>query len=532
MAKTNNEISNSLVKALDMEFGAEYFRSKNDESCVTIRSEKKYVTYLIEQKEFRDFIANIAMERDVEISRYIMEKTFDKISAKCLKSGIKKEIYLRVAKHENKILIDLTNDDYSIVEVSESGWKIIENRQVAFIRKSKQRALPNPVPTDKEEFLKLFKSIFNLYHPEEYLLVLTFILNSLCRDFGSYAILVMQGSKGTGKSVTTNRIKQLVDPTLPNLYAPPENPKDLFILANSSYLISLDNLSGLNAKLADAFCRISTGGGFSQRELYTSDNELVYDLQRPTILNGIDTASQRPDFLDRCVTIQTGQLNFENRKSESRLNSDFIEMYPKLTGGIYTILAEVVKTLPSISDKNLQRMTEFSRIGIALEKTLNLSDGIFLETYSKNLRFQSESAFEEDELCLLVHSILLNRKMRIANSTQNTRGNLIDFSNSFKDRSAMPQTPFIIGTMLDIKKELLKTAASKGGGASYNLNSRTTNALSRELTRKADLLKQRNIVFISEQRTSQSRTKILGFSDDVQDYYSKLAQYESGHELL
>lgn len=531
MAKTNYDISNSLVKVLNMEFEAEYFKSKNNESCVTAKKGKKHITYLIEQKEFGDFISTIAMERDIEISRDVMEKTLDKISAKCLKSGIKKDVYLRIAKSENKILIDLTNDDYSIVEVSESGWKIIENTQAAFIRKSKQRALPNPLPTNKEEFLQLFQSIFNLRHPEEYLLILTFILNSLCRDFGSYAILVMQGSKGTGKSVTTNRIKQLVDPAIPNLYAPPEGPKDLFILANSSYLISLDNLSGLNAKLADAFCRISTGGGFSQRELYTSDNELVYDLQRPVILNGIDSASQRPDFLDRCVTIQTGQLNLENRKSESRLNSDFTEMYPKLLGGLYTILAEVIKILPDITDKNLQRMTEFSRIGIALEKTLNLSEGIFLETYSKNLRFQSESAFEEDELCLLVHSILLDRKMKIAKKAEDIRENT-PFSRNVSGRRSTPTTPFIIGTMLDIKKELLQATYNGGGRASYNLNSRTTNALSRELTRKEDLLKQRNIVFISEQRTAQSRTKILGFLDDVQEHYSKLVQHEKDFELL
>ena len=60
------------------------------------------------------------------------------------------------------------------------------------------------------------------------------------------------------------------------------------IAATNGWVVALDNLSHLSTWLSDALCRLATGGGFSTRELYTHDEEKLFDAQRPVILNGIE----------------------------------------------------------------------------------------------------------------------------------------------------------------------------------------------------------------------------------------------------
>ena len=63
--------------------------------------------------------------------------------------------------------------------------------------------------------------------------------------------------------------------------------RDLQIAAHNSWVVSLDNLSFIPLWLSDCLCRLSTGGGFSSREVYTDAEETVLDAKRPIIINGL-----------------------------------------------------------------------------------------------------------------------------------------------------------------------------------------------------------------------------------------------------
>jgi hypothetical protein len=45
----------------------------------------------------------------------------------------------------------------------------------------------------------------------------------------------------------------------------------------------------------------ATGGGFAVRQLYTDQDEVLFDAQRPVILNGIEDVVDRPDLADRAI---------------------------------------------------------------------------------------------------------------------------------------------------------------------------------------------------------------------------------------
>jgi hypothetical protein len=79
-------------------------------------------------------------------------------------------------------------------------------------------------------------------------------------------------------------LRALVDPNVrpgSNLAA---RERDLFIAANNGHALAFDNLSALPPWLSDALCRPASGGSFAVLQLYTDQDEVLFDAARPIIL--------------------------------------------------------------------------------------------------------------------------------------------------------------------------------------------------------------------------------------------------------
>jgi hypothetical protein len=61
----------------------------------------------------------------------------------------------------------------------------------------------------------------------------------------------------------------------------PREDRDLFIAATNGHVLVFDNVSGLPAWISDTLCRLATGGGFAVRQLYTDQDEVLFDAARP-----------------------------------------------------------------------------------------------------------------------------------------------------------------------------------------------------------------------------------------------------------
>ncbi|AML51135.1 hypothetical protein [Falsihalocynthiibacter arcticus] len=59
-----------------------------------------------------------------------------------------------------------------------------------------------------------------------------------------------------------------------------------------NHVLSFDNLSTIRPKMADAFCRIATGGGFGTRNLHTDSDEVLFNATQPCLLNGIPALTE------------------------------------------------------------------------------------------------------------------------------------------------------------------------------------------------------------------------------------------------
>jgi hypothetical protein len=95
------------------------------------------------------------------------------------------------------------------------------------------------------------------------------------------------------------------------------------IAANNGYLLAFDNLSGLPVWLSDALCRLASGGSFAVRQLYSDDEEVLFEAARPILLNGIEEVISRPDLGDRAIFLILAPIGEVQRRPENELWREF-----------------------------------------------------------------------------------------------------------------------------------------------------------------------------------------------------------------
>jgi hypothetical protein len=324
-----------------------------------------------------------------------------------------------VAEVEGNVYIDLGDDKWRCVEVTPTreGWSVIQDPPVKFRRTRGMAPLPYPVLGGRVDDLRRF---VNLQSEEDWQQLVAWILSAL-RPQGPFPLLRMQGEQGSGKSGAARRAKQLVDPSVPSHRAEPRNGHELLIAATNSWVLSFDNLSFLPAWLSDALCRLSTGGGFAARELYSDGEEALFDAKRPTIINGIEDVVNRGDLLDRVLTITMPSIPEGKRRAEKELDRDFEDVHPRIFGAFLTVAAGALRNLPDMKLTSLPRMADFALWIAAAEEALEWAPGTFDRAYSGSREEAHNLALESSAVGAKVREIVSNLK----GTWQGTAGELL-----------------------------------------------------------------------------------------------------------
>ena len=116
-------------------------------------------------------------------------------------------------------------------------------------------------------------------------------------------------------------------------------------------------MSGLPAWISDTLCRLATGGGFAVRQLYTDQDEVLFDATRPVILNGIEEIVTRPDLADRAVFLTLQPIPEEHRRPEQELWAAFDAARPRVLGVLLDAMVVGLKRLPETRLAKLPRRT-------------------------------------------------------------------------------------------------------------------------------------------------------------------------------
>jgi hypothetical protein len=223
---------------------------------------------------------------------------------------------LRVGEVGGKIYLDLCDAKWRNIEIDENGWRIVDQPEARFRRSPNMKALPEPVINGSAEGLRRFLNIGD--DDADFIMAKAYLLATL-RPRGPYPVNVVGGDQGTAKSTRSALLSGVVDPRRPALRSLPRDERDLFIAARNRHVLGFDNVSGISVWLSDALCRVASGSGFRTRQLYSDDDEILFDGARPIVLNGIEEIVDCPDLAERSIFSVCELITDENRKSEEEV---------------------------------------------------------------------------------------------------------------------------------------------------------------------------------------------------------------------
>jgi hypothetical protein len=335
-----------------------------------------------------------------------IRSALDLLEARAQFDGPERAVHVRTAEHAERLYLDLADEGWRVVEIGRDGWRVITSPPVRFRRPAGMLSLPVPQQGGSIEVLNSF---LNVASRNDFVLVVCWLLAAL-RCGGPYPLLAISGEQGSAKTVLSKLLRALIDPNAAPVRSLSREERELMIAANNGYLLAFDNLSGLPVWLSDSLCRLATGGSFAVRQLYTDDEEVLFQAARPILLNGIEDIVSRADLGDRAIFLTLAPIGEAQRRAESELWRQFESARPHILGALLDAVAHGLRALAHVRLDRLPRMADFALWATACE-TAFWPAGTFARAYAANRRAAIESIIEADPVAACVRAIMLDRTM-------------------------------------------------------------------------------------------------------------------------
>ncbi len=277
------------------------------------------------------------------------------------------------------------------VHITPKQWEVTEQPPIIFRRFSHQN--PQVVPLRGGDLRTLLKYI-NITDEAEQLLFLVYVVAAFIPDF-PHPLLILHGIQGAGKTTPMMVMKDLIDPSsLREGFSMPSKESDFAQIAHHHYFLFFDNLSAMPEAFSDTLARAVTGAGFSKREHYTNDDDVIYRFQRTIALNSVNQVAYKPDLLDRSILIHLDRISEDKRKPSQLFWAEFERDLPYILGVIFDVLVKALALYPTVKLDKLPRMADFARWGYAIAEAAGFSGETFIQAYYANIVTQHDEAIE------------------------------------------------------------------------------------------------------------------------------------------
>ena len=303
------------------------------------------------------------------------------------------------------IYYDMCDTQRSIIEISKDGWRIISgnNKDVSILfKRFNQQPQVEPDRNYPPDIFDKLLNLTNVKNQKHRHLLIVYIISTLIPEI-DHPILTTYGPKGSAKSFLLELIKKIVDPTKPTLLTLHRNVDQFIQQVNHNYINYYDNVKFIPSWPSDEICKAVTGVGHTKRDLYTTDNDYVYEHRRPLGLNGINVALTEPDALDRSISIELEDIDEDKRRKEADLWAEFEKIRPQVFAYILDVIVKAMQIKETLYLKSLPRMADFTEWGEAISQAMGYPPMSFIEIYKENRNEQNIVAVNEN----LVSSLLL-----------------------------------------------------------------------------------------------------------------------------
>jgi hypothetical protein len=320
--------------------------------------------------------------------------------------GPQREVFVRRAAHAGKLYVDLCNDRWQAVETDETGWRIVDEPPVLFLRANGMLALPEPKQGDSKKGIERLRSLMRVRTHEDFVIIVAFMLDAL-GGRGPHTVLFFTGEPGATKTTHAKMARLLTDPNSSLVRSPPKELRDVYIPATKGAVLAYNNLSSLPNWLSDALCVVTEGSSDSRRELYSDDEESIIFARAPAMLTAVTNIVVKGDLSQRTLYAGLAPVPDSERKDEPELWAQFEAARSEILGALLTGLSMGLRRLSTIK-VTLPRMATFAKFVTACE-TAFWPEGTFLAAYDVNAENAVEDVLDADVAVSTLRAFMAER---------------------------------------------------------------------------------------------------------------------------
>jgi hypothetical protein len=332
-------------------------------------------------------------------------------------NGAVEPVFGRIGSSGSRYYLNLMNEAGEVVETDADGWRTLHKRDVALRFSDRPFAKP-PLPSparslEDVNFLQRFRrhvrlpQVIDSTSPQDRGVqteakVLMLVLAQLRRD-GSVPHAWINGAKGSAKTRFAKRVKQLVDPDV--VLTPPLPDVDaLASIVHEQTVIVGDNIGErLTEALMDVLSPLSTGTGFQARTLYTNFDRSVVAVKASVILTAIrDDLGERPDFMERTLTITLDPADPAHRRDELELDAAWAAELPFLLGSILDCLVGAIKWEDRVrsycAGRVMPRLRDAAILAESAARSLGWPEGLCIDALNAAFVDHSERQLLENDV--------------------------------------------------------------------------------------------------------------------------------------
>ena len=389
----NKDGTDALVK--------EYFDEviKGSELFLTDYSEKEMIwlagngtqkrLFALYSREFSDFLISGFKSTYKE---FIAASEFAAYIEECaVEARVNKRFlseYRRIAFKYNNIYYNLNNSNNEVVRIDDSEIIVLNQSELSlddpvFASSANMGVQVKPQDSDAAALPEILNKYFNLASDADLVLLICTIAAWFWPN-QPRPILILSGPAGSGKSLASEFIQRIVDPSKNRCNSLPNNTRDLASVLANNYLCVFDNISNIKPEVSDVLCQSIDLGAFSARKLYTDGEVHTNAFRNCLILNGIGNFANRGDLVDRCVKISLQRISTQQREQLSDLRQKFQKDLPIILGAVFDLVKRTLPLVGTIKVGAAPRLADFYCLGGAISKALWGSEQVFFEAFAQN----------------------------------------------------------------------------------------------------------------------------------------------------
>lgn len=356
---------------------------------------------------------------------------------------------LRFARKGGMRYVFLADSERSIVEIDADGWRINNDAPVQF-----RRGVGLPMSQPERGDLSDLIDFLNV-DEESMVFLLAWMVTAIINPGNQCPIAILDGSAGSAKSSTLATLIEILDPKVGAMAGEPSSEDDLVVSAYQSAVMSFDNVDTL-ARLSDALCRLSTGGGLSKRKLYSDGDVFSVDAMRPVLIAGLDPTFYKQDLIERIIRVTlTKPKHYMDEEDFREYRQVHIAQW---RGALYSLVSDVLRDVHTIKQTS-SRFGMFSRVGECVARRMGRDDGWFARVYTAmRLEMASEAACA-DSVYLFLTDFLGGLSQKVGTQWTGTATEIfIEMKVAFGDLAQMVSVKDIPGNARAVSPRIVQAS--------------------------------------------------------------------------